>query len=185
MDVDSYRTEVNRFRDIMTRETSVGQPRTTYEEGYRWYNVLAEPEVYLYCRLNDLYLKAFRNRHGTFKFQGNPDLAIEEIGENSIDSERGRTTLEESKYEDTKYAKPKVLVTANIINATMLQFVGSYNSVGVFPGLGYPQTETVTVTLTELNTALTMMASTGFATKQLKAQRDAVARVVIGLIEAA
>ncbi len=72
-----------------------------------------------------------------------------------------------------------------IINATELSFLDSYNSSGNRAGLGCPQDQPVTVTLTQLNNALETMAAAGFNTKDVEEQRIAVARVVIGIIEAA
>jgi hypothetical protein len=72
-----------------------------------------------------------------------------------------------------------------IINATQLDFLDSYNSAGGRVGLGFPQDQPVTVTLTQLNNALATMVATGFNTKDMAEQRAAVGRVVIGIIEAA
>jgi hypothetical protein len=72
-----------------------------------------------------------------------------------------------------------------IINATQLDFIDSYNSANGRVGLGFPQDQPVTVTLTQLNNALATMAATGFNSKGLDEQRTAVGRVVIGIIEAA
>lgn len=72
-----------------------------------------------------------------------------------------------------------------IINAVELAFLESYNSNGQRQGIGLPQDQPCTVTLQNLNDALTTMANGAFAAKAVDEQRLAVARCVVGIIEAA
>ncbi len=152
MDPAAYRREVRMFRGELTN-TAVGAGRRTLKgAGHQWYKVKAEPGLSLYHDTANLYMQAFRNSAGCYKFYNEANPAGRHGG---------------------------------IINAQTLSFLGSYNSSGGRDGLGRPQDQNTTVTLHNLNEALTAMASATFVNKTADAQRDVVAVVVIGLVEAA
>ena len=69
-----YRREIRMFRGELTNTAEPAGRRTLKGEGFQWYKVKAEPTVSLYLDLSNLYLKAFRNAYGCYKFyhEGNP-----------------------------------------------------------------------------------------------------------------
>ena len=69
-----YRREIRMFRGELTNTAQPAGLRTLKGEGFQWYKVKAEPTVSLYLDLSNLYLKAFRNAHGYYKFyhEANP-----------------------------------------------------------------------------------------------------------------
>lgn len=152
MTESSYRREIRMFRGETTNTAVAGGRRTLKGAGFQWYKLKAEPGLSLYLDTANLYLKAFSNAAGCYKFKLLGDPAT-----------RGGV----------------------IINATELNFLESYNSNGQYKGIGLPQSETVTVKLQDLNYALTAMNAAGFGAKGEDEQRLAVARCVIGIVEAA
>lgn len=71
-----------------------------------------------------------------------------------------------------------------VINAVQLAFLESYNGNGPRQGIGLPQDSPCTITLGNLNNALSTMASAAFGAKNTDEQRLAIARCVVGLVEA-
>jgi hypothetical protein len=76
-------------------------------------------------------------------------------------------------------------LTRDIINATELPFLDSYNGNGGREGIGLDQSVARTITLANVNDALGVMAAADFGTKIKDSQRLAIARVVIALCEGA
>jgi hypothetical protein len=73
MNDSQYRREVRMFRGEMSNTGAGGGPRSLKGAGFQWYKVKAEPGLSLYLDLSQLYLKAFRNALGTYKFYHEPD----------------------------------------------------------------------------------------------------------------
>jgi hypothetical protein len=68
-----YRREIRMFRGEMTNVGPPGGPRTLKGAGYQWYKVKAEPGLSLYFDTANLYMKAFKNPTGCYKFHSLPD----------------------------------------------------------------------------------------------------------------
>lgn len=148
MNATNYRKELRMFRGALTNAGPPGG-RRTLRAGFAWYNVYAEPSLFLYIELGKLYLKAFRNAGGVYKF----------------------------------YHEPQPVGTP--IAATELPFYDSYNGKDGREGIGLDQTVARTVTLFDVNNALTVMAAEDFGAKNKDSQRLSIAQVVIALCEGA
>lgn len=157
MNASAYRQEVEWFRSSMTKTPdSRGKPRTTYNS-----NTGAE----------------------WYSVRAEPGVKLYCLVKN-LYLKAFQNTHATFKFTGTgdpfgvePYSQP--------ITATTLPFLDSYNSKNGVKGLGFEQGSPVTITLTDLNNALSGMASANFATQNVDTQRATIARVVIGLIEAA
>lgn len=76
LNATKYRKELRMFRGALTNvaaNPATSTRRTLKGAGFAWYNVYEEPTLDLYIELKGLYLKAFRNPAGCYKFWQVPD----------------------------------------------------------------------------------------------------------------